>query len=139
MFSDQPCNLEGSLGTSSWLTHKGLSSCDGCITYPKNPRRVGENSPRSLRAPTSTTWKIHAREQEEEKKLPIYVYPHLTLFLIRYLIAELRGVGVGVNRSAGGAVEVLCSSLGYRHAAYRRMRRDGALGVGLRDEGYVGR
>lgn len=38
-----------------------------------------------------------------------------------------------------GAVEVLCSSPGYRHAAYRRVRHDGALDVGLHDEGYVGR
>ena len=100
---------------------------------------MGEIPARSLRALTCTTWKIHTREKEEEKELPIYVCPHLTLFVTRYLITELRGAGVGVNRSAGGAVEVLCSSLGYCHAAYRRMRRDGALGVGLRDERYVGR
>lgn len=29
-------------------------------------------------------------------------------------------------------------ALGYCYAAYRRVRRDGALGVGLRNEGYVG-
>jgi hypothetical protein len=49
------------------------------------------------------------------------------------------GAGAGVNLFAGGAIEVLCSSQAYRHAAYRRVRRDGALGVGLRGEGYVGR
>jgi hypothetical protein len=55
---------------------------------------------------------------QKKKGLPIYAYPHLTLVLICTSSPSKVGAGAGVNLFAEGAVEVLCSSLGYRHAAY---------------------
>jgi hypothetical protein len=97
-----------------------------CITYPENPKRVGKLPGCRLRALTWMMWRIHT--SQKKKELPIYAYPHLTLVLTRTSSPSKVGAGAGVNLFAGGAIEVLCSSQAYRHAAYRRVRRDGALG-----------
>jgi hypothetical protein len=115
--------------SSSWNVVTMASTLRRMHNLSREPKTRGQTSRLSSQgAHMDDVENPYESKKKKKKELPIYAYPHLTLVLTRTSSPSKVGAGAGVNLFAGGAIEVLCSSQAYRHAAYRRVRRDGALG-----------